>query len=85
MEEKVDSSVNSTVVLLDEIDIPGAKLPKPVEQCTCSVLRRWLLCRGAKTTGRLGELKQRLVHSSLHKLVSKENIYLLAFIALLLC
>ena len=33
--------------IIDENDIPGAKLPKPIEECTCAVLRRWLLCRGA--------------------------------------
>lgn len=51
----------STLLLLEEDDIPGAKLLKPVEQCGCAVLRRWLLCRGAKTSGKLADLKQRLV------------------------
>ena len=33
--------------IIHENDTPGAKLPKPIEECTCAVLRRWLLCRGA--------------------------------------
>lgn len=38
---------------LNEEDIPGAKLPKPIiiDECTCGILRRWLLCRGATTSG----------------------------------
>ena len=34
--------------LLNEENIPGAKLVKPIEKCSCAVLRRWLLCRGAE-------------------------------------
>ena len=41
--------------VLTEDDIPGAKLPKNVEECSLSVLKRWLLCRGAKTTGKLAK------------------------------
>ena len=42
---------NQTCVLTED-DIPGAKLPcQFVEQCSVMQLRRWLLCRGAKTTG----------------------------------
>ena len=41
---------NQTCVLTED-DIPGAKLPcQFVEQCSVMQLRRWLLCRGAKTT-----------------------------------
>ena len=29
-------------IKLNEDDIPGAKLPKPTEQCTVQVLKRWL-------------------------------------------
>ena len=47
--------------IIDENDIPGAKLPKPIEECTCAVLRRWLLCRGAKTSGKLADLRVRSV------------------------
>ena len=37
---------------LNEEDIPGAKLPKPIiiDECTRGILRRWLLCRGATTS-----------------------------------
>ena len=41
--------------IIDENDIPGAKLPKLIQECTCAVLRRWLLCRGAKTSGKLAD------------------------------
>lgn len=34
---------NSDGFKLEETDIPGAKLQKPVEQCTVAVLKRWLL------------------------------------------
>ena len=47
--------------IIDENDIPGAKLQKPIEECTCAVLRRWLLCRGAKTSGKLADLRVRSV------------------------
>lgn len=50
----------SRVVTLSEEDIPGAKLPKDTpEECNCWVLRRWLQCRGARTTGKKGALVQR--------------------------
>ena len=44
---------------LNEEDIPGAKLPKPIDECTCGILRRWLLCTGAKTSGKLADLRPR--------------------------
>ena len=43
-------------VELNEDNIPGAKLPKPAEHCTVSVLKRWLSCRGAKVTGKRKDL-----------------------------
>ncbi|XP_029207043.2 uncharacterized protein LOC114970731 [Acropora millepora] len=57
--------------IIDENDIPGAKLPKPIEECTCAVLRRWLLCRGAKTSGKLADLRVRVKHYVDHKLDAK--------------
>ena len=47
---------------LKEEDVPGAILPreKP-EECTVKQLQRWLLCRGAKTTGKKTQLGQRQV------------------------
>ena len=52
---------NSGDLILEEGDIPGAKLQKPVEQCTVAVLKRWLSCRGAKVTGKREELVKRFV------------------------
>jgi len=49
----------TTVLLLKEEDIPGAKLNTPVEQCTINVLKRWLSCRGAKVGGKREELVTR--------------------------
>ena len=45
---------------LKEEDVPGAILPreKP-EECTVKQLQRWLLCRGAKITGKKTQLGQR--------------------------
>ena len=51
----------NTKIKLTEDDIPGAKLTKSVEECGCVVLRRWLLCKGAKTSGKLAVLRQRYV------------------------
>ena len=51
-------TINST--LLNEEDIPCAKLVKPIEQCCCAVLRRWLLCRGAKTSGKTRRFKAKV-------------------------
>ena len=41
-------------------DVPGAILPreKP-EECTVKQPQRWLLCRGAKTTGKKTQLIKR--------------------------
>jgi hypothetical protein len=43
---------NSDDLVLEEGDIPGAKLQKPVEQCTVAVLKRRLSCRGANVIHR---------------------------------
>ena len=56
------ASVNNSQykVVLSESDIPGAALPRDTpEQCTVTQLRRWLLCRGAKTSGKKPELVKR--------------------------
>ena len=48
--------------ILSEKDIPGAKIPREtVEQCSIVQLKRWLLCRGAKTTGNKKALMTRYV------------------------
>jgi hypothetical protein len=52
---------DSDDLVLEEGDIPGAKLQKPVEQCTVAVLKRWLSCRGAKVTGKREDLVKRFV------------------------
>jgi hypothetical protein len=52
---------NSDDLVLEEGDIPGAKLQKPVEQCTVAVLKRWLSCRGAKVTGKRDDLVKSFV------------------------
>ena len=48
-------------VQLEEIDIPGAVFPKPPEQCTIVILKRWLTCRAVKVSGKRGALIQRFV------------------------
>ena len=46
-------------IRLEEGDIPGASLLKPVEQCNVAIFKRWLLCRGAKISGKKNELINR--------------------------
>ena len=49
-------------VILSEEDIPGARIPREtVQQCSVPQLKRWLLCRGAKTTGNKKALVTRYV------------------------
>ena len=48
-------------VILVEDDIPGARLCKPVEQCSAAILKRWLVCRNARITGTKRELIERYV------------------------
>ncbi|KAK3736573.1 hypothetical protein QZH41_012851, partial [Actinostola sp. cb2023] len=49
-------------VILTENDIPGAKIPREsVEQCSVVQLKRWLLCRGAKTSGKKAALIARVI------------------------
>ena len=55
----VKENIKTSDFILTEDDIPGAKLPKPAAECSCTVLKRWLLCRGAKTTGKRLELQKR--------------------------
>ncbi|CAB4015252.1 Hypothetical predicted protein, partial [Paramuricea clavata] len=55
-----DELVMVPLRVLEEGDIPGAKLQKPVEQCTVAVLRGWLSCRGAKVTGKREDLVKRV-------------------------
>ena len=48
-------------IALTEEDIPGAKLPREnAEECTVPQLRRWLLCRGAKTSGKKSRTRQKV-------------------------
>ena len=55
------SESNSHDFTLEEEDIPGAKIQKAAEQCTVSVLKRWLSCRGAKVTRKREDLVKRFV------------------------
>ena len=59
--ESSDSSDNVEKILLEERDIPGAQLPRPADQCTKAMLKRWLSCRGGKVLGNRTELIKRLV------------------------
>jgi len=46
--------------ILSEEDIPGAKLRREtVEECSVVQLKRWLVYRGAKTSGKKGALVSR--------------------------
>ena len=58
-DKQIMAALSHLSIKLNEDDIPGAKLPKPTEQCTVPVLKQWLSCRGAKVTGKRGELVER--------------------------
>lgn len=58
--ESLAKASDSVDFILTEEDIPGAKLQKAVNECSCAILKRWLLCRGAKTTGKLLDLQRRV-------------------------
>lgn len=65
VENAVDLKNDSSQIIIEEIilkeeDIPGAKLPRDTpEECKVQQLQRWLLCRGAKVTGKKEVLVQR--------------------------
>lgn len=60
-----DKNKNQNTIILSEEDIPGAKLPRETaEKCSVVQLKRWLLCRGAKTTGTKKALVGRFVSFS---------------------
>ena len=46
---------------LEEKDIPGAKLVKDPSECNLEELKQWLECRGQKTSGKKGELVERVL------------------------
>ena len=57
--EVIERSKSEGINLREE-DVPGAILPRETpEECTVKQLHRWLLCRGAKTTGKKMQLVQR--------------------------
>lgn len=59
--EKENESISLDNIRISEEDIPGATLPRDSpEECKVKQLQRWLLCRGAKTTGKKEDLVQRL-------------------------
>ena len=60
------ASCSKKVVLCEE-DIPRAKLPREnVEECTVPQLRRWLLCGGAKTSGKKADLVKRFAQTMVY-------------------
>ena len=64
-ENAVDLKNDSSQIIIEEIilkeeDIPGAKLPSDThEECKVQQLQWWLLCQGAKVTGKKEVLVQR--------------------------
>ena len=47
-------------VVLNEEDVPGAKLTKDSSACTTEELKRWLECHGLKKGGKKDELVERV-------------------------
>ena len=59
-EVEVIERKKSENVKLRQEDVPGAILPRQIPQeCTVKQLQKWLLCRGAKTTGKKMQFVQR--------------------------
>ena len=57
--EVIERKKSENVKLRQE-DVPRAILPRQIpEECIVKQLQRWLLCRGAKTTGKKMQLVQR--------------------------
>ena len=70
------ASFSKKVVIIEE-DIPGAKLPREnVEECTVPQLRRWLLCRGAKTSGKKADLVKRFAQTMFLLLIICQGLFL---------
>ena len=46
---------------LEEKDIPGAKLVEDPSECNLEELKQWLECWGQKTSGKKGELVERVL------------------------
>ncbi|KAK3712312.1 hypothetical protein QZH41_017248, partial [Actinostola sp. cb2023] len=60
---------------ITEDDIPGAKISREsIEQCSVVQLKRWLLCRGAKTSGKKATLITR--YEIVDKLIPKVKDYI---------
>ena len=58
---KQNEPISLDNIPISEEDIPGATIPRDSpEECKVKQLQRWLLCRGAKTTGKKEDLVQRL-------------------------
>ena len=57
--EVIEKDKSESITFREEV-VPGAILPPKIpEECTVKQLQRWLLCRGAKTTGKKIQLVQR--------------------------
>ena len=50
-------------IILNEEDVPGAKLSKDPTACDMEELKRWLECHGLKKSGKREILVERVRHS----------------------
>ena len=58
--EMASSSLHSLTVLTEEDGVPGSKFEREPEEHTVDQLKRWLKCRGLKSSGKREDLVQRV-------------------------
>ena len=73
MNSDLKKMVNDKIDITED-DIPGAKISREsIEQCSVVLLKRWLLCRGAKTSGKKATLITR--YEIVDKLIPKFKVH----------
>ena len=56
LHDDMDDTITDDNMVLEETDIPGTMVLKPAKQCSVAILKRWLLCFGAKYLGERASL-----------------------------
>ena len=52
MAENSTNSSKRNIIILTDLDVPGAKLTQDAWKCNVEILKRWLECHGLKNPGR---------------------------------
>lgn len=64
MAQFATTSAQNITISTEDDGVPGSKLEREPEEYTVSQLKRWLKCRGLKTTGLRAELLSRVTASA---------------------